>query len=154
VAWRDNIYINYSAAQVGVQEAGGGQVANSGDPLERERSRANWTQGKVYPDADEDESDATRDAAYAAKQRRLTDAWQTPVQSSTEAASRVHARGYVSTPAMRGDLEHFPIGLNRLILGDSQEHENGRMWLALIRFGGTNAEAVFAGFAYAGSRSS
>jgi hypothetical protein len=39
----------------------------------------------VYPDADEDESDATRDAAYAAKQRRLTDAWQTPVQSSTEA---------------------------------------------------------------------
>jgi hypothetical protein len=83
--WRDNIYINYSAAQVGVQEAGGGQSSN-GDPdeLEAERDRVNRERGGgVYPDPDEGSD--TRDAAYAAKQRRLADAWRSPVQSSTEA---------------------------------------------------------------------
>ena len=48
-------------------------------------------------------------------------------------------------------LERFPIGLNRVDLVDSQALVNERIWRIDSLEGETNAEAVFARFAYAGS---
>jgi len=56
-----------------------------------------------------------------------------------------------ATVTRKDGLERFPIGLNRVDLVDSQALVNERIWRIDSLEGETNAEAVFARFAYAGS---
>ena len=59
--------------------------------------------------------------------------------------------GGVWATRLLADLERFPVGLNRVDLVDSQALVNERIWRIDSLEGETNAEAVFARFAYAGS---